>query len=253
MEHLMASSDKTMDVSKPGKVAADASAKPIIVTHRPMVQDPMMKPETDVSDLESQKDNPKENKSTPTSGEKVIQPIDKDLKADPSEIDKAAAAAVAPKQKAKTESKDEETPDKETETSSEAVVEKPAEEVSPADDKTDKSETNIEETAPPKDEVKKPSSTSGAAEVDAIVDQATAGKHKEKQEAEQEAAKQDHLQKLIDDKKYFVKTGQVARRRNNRIALTFLVLIVLVIGLYIAVDVGAIKPGFDVPVHVINT
>lgn len=34
---------KSMDVSKPGKSMPDLSARPVIVTHRPMVQDPMVK------------------------------------------------------------------------------------------------------------------------------------------------------------------------------------------------------------------
>lgn len=233
---------KTMDVAKPGNVAADASARPVIVTHRPMVKDPMVKSDDDVSELEPTEETAKDAKSAPTSGEKVIQPINKDIAADTNEIEKAAAAAIASKQKepatlATKEPKKEEpqeTAPNDVDTKSSATKES-----TDADQKTETNETNI-------------TSSSDAAVVDAIADQAGSNKHKEKQEAEQDAAIREHIQKLIDEKKYFVKTGQVARRRNNRIALVFLVLIVLAVGLYMAVDAKLIDVGFDVPVQVIN-
>lgn len=38
-------SKKTMDVAAPGKQAPDVSARPVIIGHKPMVKDPMVKPE----------------------------------------------------------------------------------------------------------------------------------------------------------------------------------------------------------------
>lgn len=38
---------QVMDISKPGKAAPPATAKPVIVGHKPMVQDPMVAVETD--------------------------------------------------------------------------------------------------------------------------------------------------------------------------------------------------------------
>ena len=278
---------KTMDVSKPGKVAADATARPVIVGHRSIVQDPMVKPETDVSELEPKKDDEVKTKSAPTSGEKVIEPLNKDTAPELSDIEQAAAAAVSKSSKneaAKTADKEEKTaPASESsettspaEASSEAsqpksadsspdevlTEEKPKEPNAPNESPTKTPDTPKDSNAsnvgakPPQNSDKKTedkkAGSSEAAEVDAIANQAGNSKQKEKQEAEQEAAKQAHLQKLIDDKKYFVKTGQVARRRNNRIAIVLLVLLILIVGAYLAIDAKLLKVGFNVPIHIIN-
>lgn len=233
----MANNKKAMDVSKPGKVAADASARPVIVSHRPIVQDPMVKPETEVSEFEPVQSDTTEPKSAPTSGEKVVEPINKDVVPESSE-----------------ETKGDNTPSK----VAEEIIDDPKPEVETkvesATPKTAEAESKPSPSSEQdvKSDAKKATSSSEAAEVDAIADQATSGKHKEKQDAEQEAAKQAHLQKLIDDKKYFVKTGQVARRRNNRIAVAFLVLLIILIGLYIAIDAKILKVGFDVPFQLIK-
>lgn len=240
------SNKKTMDVSKPGNVPADASARPLIVSHRPMVQDPMMKSDKGISELDSAEEVT-EVKSSPTSGEKVIKPLDHSSETEASDLEQSAEVAAGSKAKAE----DKEAP-------------KPDTEIDPKDSKTEK-ETGKEDTKTPEaedepkpeTESKKTSNSSEAAEVDAVLEQGEASKQTEEQEADQaaqqEAAKREHLQKLIDNKKYFVKTGQVARRRNNRIAIAFVVLLLVVAGLYLAVDAKLIKTGFDVPIHVIHT
>lgn len=204
-----ANTKKAMDVSKPGKVAADASARPVIVSHRPQVQDPMVKPETEISELEPASEKPVEPQSALASGEKVIEPLHNDI------------VAVA---------KDSQIPT--TDTPNESIVK--------------------DEVKAPADNQPKKSASSEAAEVDAIADQAGNSKQKAKQDEEQAAAQQAHLQKLIDDKKYFVKIGQVARRRNNRIAVVLLVVLLLGVGVYVAIDAKLLKVGFDVPIHIIN-
>lgn len=226
---------KAMDVAKPGKVPADASSKPIIVTHRPIVQDPMVKSDTEISDLLPVKES-QEVKSSPTSGEKVIAPPDHTAETDtekkPAETEDETVEAAKP-----------EAAEPEGETDAEPEANKPPKASKPA-------QSDPDTTA--KADTKKPSPSSEAAVVDAVLDQTEAGsKQKEDKEAEQEAAKLEHLQKLVEEKKYFVKTGQVARRRNNRIAFVFLVLLLIAIGLYLAVDAKVVKPGFDVPIHII--
>ena len=194
------SAKKSMDdVSKPGKTAADASARPVIVTHRPIVQDPMMKQDADVSIMEPAKPV-KESNDSPTSGERVIKPLESDDSTKPDDV------------KTKQES------------------------VETAHDDNDGSYKDNQETAV----------------VDAVVDQVADDKRKKHDADDQTAAKQAHFQKLIDDKKYFVKTGQVARRRNNRIALALFIFILITVGLYLAVDAKLIDPGFDVPYQVIQ-
>lgn len=65
---------KVADVSRPGTTPPDASAKPIIVSHKPMMKDPM------VNENSAETDVPAEEKSkTPLNkdGNKVIEPLEK--------------------------------------------------------------------------------------------------------------------------------------------------------------------------------
>ncbi len=71
---------KTMDVSKPGKVLPDASARPVIITHRPMVQDPMVKSD-DTNDAPAQSSDNNIPISSGAHGNKVIKPVSESLEA----------------------------------------------------------------------------------------------------------------------------------------------------------------------------
>ncbi len=64
-----------MDVSRPGKTAPTASAKPIIVGHGPMVQDPMVTAET--KPVAESPEAPKAQPvvATPSAAKKIISPI----------------------------------------------------------------------------------------------------------------------------------------------------------------------------------
>src|SRR5690606_38530579 len=80
-----------------------------------------------------------------------------------------------------------------------------------------------------------------AAVVDAVTDQIDLGK-KNTKEAEEAAAKkkQEAIDKLVAEKKYFVPIGQVAKRRNQRVGIVLLVLLLLLAGAYLAMDAGLV-------------
>ena len=183
------SDKKTMDVSKPGESAPDVSARPVLVTHRPMVQDPTIRePKTPDAPNEPQP------KNVPHS-EKVIQPVTSEAKVD------------TPKEPDTETPKKSETPDQEPE-----KVEKSAETKAAED----------------------------AAVVEAVADQATEEKKKQNQLSDEEKAKQAAIQKLVDEKRYFVSIGQVTRRRNRRVVIALVALAIFLVAAYFAMDAGLI-------------
>lgn len=197
---------KTMDVAKPGESAPDTSARPVLVTHRPMVQDPMVKEDKKSEDAVVADAEPK---TEPTiRGEKVIQPVNSNTSAE-------APADDQPATPAKSEDSEPEPPQPE----------------------------KTEEDSQAKD----------AAVVDAVVDQATEDKKKQNKLSDEEKAKQEALQKLIEEKKYFVPVGQVSRRRNRRALLTVAILVLLLIGGYLAIDAGLIKTTITLPIDLIKS
>ncbi len=211
----MPSSKKTMDVSKPGDSAPDASSRPVLVTHRPMVQDPMVKDDkkTDLSSgaLAKGDDKPEDN-DTPAKddlvsrGSKVIKPVSDQT--EPTADEKTAT--------------EEETPD-------------------PDEPSNDKKEDKASDD-----------SKAEAAVVDAVADQATADKKQQNDESDEGKAKKEALQKLIAEKKYFVQVGQVGKRRNRRALIIFLVLLLILAGAYLAVDAGLIKTSVALPIDLIK-
>lgn len=188
---------KAIDVAKPGKTAPDTTARPVIITHRPMVQDPMVKSEEKADEpTDTKADSSKTKVATGSHGDKVIQPVSMSPDAETAE----------PEDKA-----DEETPSPDAEASSEAAV------------------------------------------VDAVVQQTEATGKKNGELTEEDKAKEEHLQKLIADKTYFVSVGQVARRRNRRASVVVILLIVvLAAGGYLALDAGVIHSTIKLPVDLIH-
>ncbi len=91
------------------------------------------------------------------------------------------------------------------------------------------------------------SEVSDGAVVDAVLDQVTDKKKQEAVDVE-EQKRQELVEKLVEDKKYFVPIGQERSRRNNRLFLLLLgALLPVVVGLGLAADAGAINLGFKVP------
>lgn len=95
-------------------------------------------------------------------------------------------------------------------------------------------------------------STADSAVVDAVLDQV--GSNKEQTEADKEAeARQELVNKLTADKKYFVPLAAAQHRRNNRVAIIVLAaLIPLLIGIVLAIDAGVIDVGLQLPFDLIK-
>ncbi len=222
---------KTMDVAKPGKSTPDTSARPVIVTHRPMVQDPTLKDDGSKVAAGTGIANADVAPSARTS--KTINPVSEDAAETPAEGLEAEASEAQPGSSAP--------PDSAMETTKETVT-------SDAESQPD----------PPADEETKPAEQSDTAQgeeaalVDAVADQATADKKKQNQLSDEEKAQKEAIKKLVAEKKYFVPVGQVSHRRNQRLLIIFAVLVVVLIGGYLAVDAGLIDLGVDVPVSLIS-
>lgn len=164
--------DKKMDVTPSDEVPAEATARPVIVGHGPILKDPM------VTKAEAAGGKPAKTADAPSKS-KALQPSDE------------ATAAAAEKSD------------------------------SPA--------------------------SSTEAEVNAVAEQAnTNQKAVAAKQQEEEQKRLDALEKIVQDKTYFVPIGQVNRRRNNRRAVVILVLVVLValVGLDLVMDAGYL----DLPV-----
>lgn len=190
---------KSMDVSKPGKSMPDLSARPVIVTHRPMVQDPMVKSEV-----------------------KTEEPV------------------VVEKPEPETDASEDSSPSHEKKV------------IKPISDSVESSETTEE---PKKDEpTEEETAAAEAAVVEAVASQAQSRSGKKAGEpSAQDMAKQEHLQKLITDKTYFVSVGQATRRRNRRNAAVLLIFMLMILaGGYAAIDAGIIASNIELPVDLIK-
>lgn len=195
-----------MDVSKPGKSPANATARPIITGHE-MMKDPMVneepaKMEGVTEDVTSSEEKTEKAAVAPTS-HKIIQPLG-DAEEKPAETDEKSAS------------------------------------------EDEKSEPTEEEATEDKKEAAPPPVTDDAV-VDAVLDQ-VGDKKEETKESEEERKRQEQVNKLVEEKKYFVPIGQINKRRNNRIVLLILgALLPVIVGLGLAADAGAINLGFKVP------
>lgn len=86
-----------------------------------------------------------------------------------------------------------------------------------------------------------------SAVVDAVVDQ-VADKKKEDKLNEEEQQRQELIDKLVDEKKYFLPITSHTARRNGRVSLLLLgALLPVIVGLGLAADAGLINLGFKVP------
>lgn len=191
---------QVMDVSKPGKTAPTASAKPVIVGHGPMVQDPMVTPEASPEAELATPEQATPEVSSPAAGKKVITPL--------------------------TES------DKVTETS----VDEPVAEVA----EVPQEEPKLEEPEQVTEE------TTESAVVDAVIDQ-VGSKKKEDIVSEEDRKKQEHIDTLIEEKKYFVPIGKTHGKSGGVILIITLLLLLVLIGLLAAIDAELIDAGFTLP------
>lgn len=224
----MAASDKNkkqvMDVSKPGKTAAEASSRPVIVGHKPLVQDPMVTAEE--SKEETTDAIPETN--SPAASKKIIAPLsdaDKEIDEpnDPDAVSDEPAAA---------------------DDGNEALEQDEAAE-EPAADEAETTEDAEAETPPPETE------STDSVVVDAVIDQ-VGDKKQDELEAEEERKRQESISKLVAEKKYFVPIGKAHRKSGRASLIITLFLLAVLIGVLVAIDAELLDAGFSLPFDLIK-
>jgi len=225
----MAKSAKIEDVTKPEKVAPSATARPIIVTNRPVLaSDPMMVAASDAQ--------PKEKSDTPEAtisrSAKTIAPISKDIVVDHAEAEETKDTAPEQDDPSATPAKEpEEAATPETPAKSEEPVEPKPEEPTPA------------ESEPESDPESEPEPTEPARDVEA---EQTA---KEAKESEATAERMQELESLIEKGTYTVPINAVRRKRSRIFATIFIIttLVVAVIALDVLLDANIVKLPWNIP------
>lgn len=250
-------SKKVMDVNSPGEAAPSATSRPVIVTHKPMIEDPMVA-----------RPNPEVSTAPALAGKgKTITPLTTDDATKP-----ASPKTKAPK-KASASKKDTSVTDENSavpsETPASSDTDVLADTTAPDTDKATVSSVAEpqEETAPkqkpaaPAVEAAKPESavtedttTEETAQTEKT-DTSTAAVEKKKAEAEAAAvAQQAKYEKMIADKTYFVPIDQSVSSSPAGKVLSVLLLLVLiaVIAGVLLVDAGIIETSIELPINLIQ-
>jgi hypothetical protein len=234
-----ASTDKKVfDVAKPGKSAPDTTTRPIIVGHKPMIQDPMVNnsepnaAETPQVEEEKAVSNRSAKKIAPLSDQKPedqAEPLAQDAPVDSANdlpekpIDEPAETATNP------EASEPEETQEEKPTDTESKPETPAE--------------NSEEKLTAQND--EGPASNDAAVMDALANEAT--KKKEGQLTEEEKQKAEAISKLIAEKTYYVRTGQAHHKRNATLFILLGVVVLVLIGGVLAIDAGLIDLNITLP------
>lgn len=242
--------DKVFDVAKPGTSKPDIGSKPMIVGHKSMASDPMMR------EAESENADGKEVSGAPkVSSSKIkIQPlteqeseaVTESTKPEPEAAETVVETSVKIDEQATVDSAE--------------TAEPPS-----ADSKGESSEEVEEqpEKTLPK-ETLKPVQPKEEAEVDAKSDEKSADekpKENAKLDGKDDAVdpaviaseREENLRKIIDSKKYRLNIKETKDRSSkNTIFAALLVLVLGLAGLYALVDMGKLNIGVDVPFHLFN-
>lgn len=267
---------KIIDVTEPGKTAASPTAKPIIVSNRPMLkQDPMMVPAADSK--KSEVDAEDAEPTVSRVGKPIAVMIDQAKKEQEPEAAKAATPPRPP-EPAKPEAKLAPTPpDKPAEFPTKPTPTEPpkaempvkpalaptmnaavdSSAVSEAKPMTDEAATPPESTAAP--------SAPSAPEIEEAADESQASPTGDDQMApsklteeakrkadEEQAAKVAEQEKIIASKKYYLPIKAAESRRSMRRALLLLILVVLVALVWFdaVLDAGILHvPGIHAVTH----
>ena len=134
----------------------------------------------------------------------------------------------------------------------EKTEEKPEEVPATAEPETEQKQAEGTVTAPQEEKATEPTKepgSEGSAVVDAVASQ-TSDKKQLAEEVKKEEERQAALQKLIEEKTYNLPIGETSSKRNARVStVILLVLVLVVVGGYAALDAGIIKTNIPLPVH----
>lgn len=250
--------NKVMDVAKPGKTAPDASGRPLIVGHQPMVKDPMMSnptaPADDLVQKEDQKsmtshtgltiqpgsssdatpDSKDQTETTPEVGDKL-----------PPESKPADAPILPDSFIQDNSSPKDEIPQKDTKENKPVVQEsREPEQEAPDKPKVEEvpkpAETQPEDKEETDDSSAEPSGDDAAA-VDAVASEAGA-KKQPTGPTDEEKAKQTALDNAIASKQYFVPISRAKSRGvSHMITVALVVALLLAIAVELAIDSGVLN------------
>ncbi len=184
-----------IDIAKPGKSAPDASTRPLIVGHRPLVKDPMMSS----NDVESTDEEKAATNLSPSRSAKIVAPMSSPEEAAPVEDATEGEADPSPAEIAMLKEHSEQAP---------AVKDE-----LPAEEDDTKSTT---------------AASSDAAAVDVLAEHA-ANRQKAGTISEEEIAKAQAIHKLIEERTYHVPISKAHHSRNTAI-LAALVIILAIVG-----------------------
>lgn len=195
---------KIFDVAKPGQVVPDSTNRPLIVTHRPMVRDPMVTPPA-ASATTQQAPSPESSPITAPPAKKVtVQPPP------------ATEESVTPNESAGEQSVT--APEPETAVEQSSPVE-------PTTDQTEQSDKDDQPSAPSDETAENEEKIDDDQFGKAISPSQTASAQKDAQAASRAATENE---KLIDSGKYFVHISDDRRKRSLRFAVIGALLIILV-------------------------
>lgn len=211
--------EKVFDVTSPGKTIASAHSKPVIVTNRSVVRDPMVTPLTKT-------DAGSESSASAEQGESSDDDAAKDMPISKMRIEPLH-------EDVKAELNDEPEGGSEQETSaSDASVEQ-ADDGTTADDaqpgKSGDANDEDDEFGDIANDTKKAEDKAAAAEA--------AAEMKRREEAES----------AIASKQYFVPINAVQKRRSARALIIVAVVILILIGLLVTMDADVLDIGIDAP------
>jgi hypothetical protein len=216
-------SSKFEDVAKPGKTPASANARPTITGHQPSIkQDPMMSSKPEEDDVQE-----KEKTAIASSRKIRINPISDDLKAEP---------------KDDSDSKDA----KKEETSTDQV---PDEDSKKVESDSSEKEASSETAEDVKDSNKPPEEKSSDAAAIEAVAEATNTKKEDSKKAEEELKKRQQVDALVKSRTYSLPIVEGGHKTISQKITTwlFLLMLLIAVGTYLAVDAGYINIGFDLP------
>ncbi len=207
-----ASKKSVMDVEKPGKTPAGATSRPVIVSHTPIMKDPMVTSEP--SREEQAETTPAPEPQTSLPSHKVIQPLaaaNKEAPASPDEVHAKEHATAATKADN-------------------------GDEASSQDGLSGSSRASVSDDAV----------------VDAVIEQVGNKKQQDKQNTEDEKRQELVAKLVADKTYFVPINVAQHRRTNRTAAVLVLALIPLLIGIVLAIDAGIITTTFTLPFDIIK-
>lgn len=261
------SSTKSMDVTtkKATEMPVNEEAPKIVLNGQKHIKD--VNPAEDTNDSASSTkinitDNLASNLKTPIETKKIIEPIEptaststedepsddltdtSDKNRDESFIDKISDDEE--KEESKDSKPTSESDSNEDVDSKEDVKVSDSDAPSQQDDKTDNNKDD-KEKADEKPEEQQPNQDSGEEGIVNELAEQAADNKKQKQEAKAQDERNQKIEALIEEKKYFVPIGQITHRRNTRLFI-FIIFLVIIIGLFainLAIDAGMLDIGVE--------